>query len=354
MLYKISLIYSMKLNNIYMESSKKAKYLFNSKSNLKGFTHKTYGPNKFEIPDTKRKLDAMNYEGLDDKGKISLTDGMDEFYEEIDPPGRSDWLWEHKESGQSYKNYLSEMINSPSKSSNTVYIQNLDEGLDVDSFLTDEMMEHLRSLLELYYPGIKTKINSEKVNFETLSVPSRKNTPYFQYNGSDTLQKLRQKIPKGGLLIIGLTTIDIYPREDWNFVFGLASKEYACGIFSFRRYYDEIAGNLGNNHPLFFQTVTKMAGRVMLHETGHLFALQHCIFFKCLMNGSNHMQENFKRSFEICPVCLRKLWANLKFDIIERFQNLADGLDKINSELSQQEIYWYRKRIKYLNSKINK
>jgi hypothetical protein len=58
------------------------------------------------------------------------------------------------------------MINSPSKSHQTIYIQNLDYGVDtIDSFLTDEMIEHLRILLELYYPGIKAKINPKVNNF---------------------------------------------------------------------------------------------------------------------------------------------------------------------------------------------
>ncbi len=73
-----------------------------------------------------------------------------------------------------------------------------------------------------------------------MGIPSRQNNPYFQYDAGYTLNKLSSKIPKDGLLIIGLTSVDIYPREEWNFVFGLANKELGCGIFSFRRYYDDL------------------------------------------------------------------------------------------------------------------
>jgi archaemetzincin len=114
-------------------------------------------------------------------------------------------------------------------------------------------------------------------------------------------------------------------------VFGLANKELGCGIFSFRRYYDEIEENFGSGNYAglkFLDVVTKLSARIMLHETGHLFALKHCIYFKCLLNGSNHMGENFKKPFELCPVCLRKIWGNLKFDIIKRFENLVKDLTK--------------------------
>jgi archaemetzincin len=31
--------------------------------------------------------------------------------------------------------------------------------------------------------------------------------------------------------------------------------------------------------------------KVLTHETGHLFGLAHCVYFHCVMNGSNHLQK---------------------------------------------------------------
>jgi len=28
--------------------------------------------------------------------------------------------------------------------------------------------------------------------------------------------------------------------------------------------------------------------KVLTHETGHIFGLAHCVYFACVMNGSNH------------------------------------------------------------------
>ena len=30
----------------------------------------------------------------------------------------------------------------------------------------------------------------------------------------------------------------------------------------------------------------------MTHEIGHMFGIKHCVHFNCLMNGSNHEEEN--------------------------------------------------------------
>jgi hypothetical protein len=66
------------------------------------------------------------------------------------------------------------------------------------------------------------------------------------------------------------------------------------------------------------------------------------------MNGSNHLEENLKKPFEICPVCLRKIQWNLKFDIKERFANLAKGLTALNPDLYKDEIDWYINRVNSL------
>ena len=38
-------------------------------------------------------------------------------------------------------------------------------------------------------------------------------------------------------------------------------------------------------------TVTYRACKVMVHEVCHMFGIKHCVYFHCLMNGSNHDEE---------------------------------------------------------------
>ena len=63
--------------------------------------------------------------------------------------------------------------------------------------------------------------------------------------------------------------------------------------------------------------------KVLTHETGHIFGLPHCIYFACVMNGSNHLQESDRRPLHLCPVCLRKLQLSVGFDVVKRYRELA-------------------------------
>lgn len=61
--------------------------------------------------------------------------------------------------------------------------------------------------------------------------------------------------------------------------------------------------------------------------------MKHCIYFTCLMNGSNNYEEASGKIPHICPICLRKLQYELQFDFAERFE--ARG-DEKSLELAQR------------------
>lgn len=49
-----------------------------------------------------------------------------------------------------------------------------------------------------------------------------------------------------------------------------------------------------------------------------MFGLKHCIYYDCVMNGSNHLEESKRRSRLLCPVCLRKMTDSTGWDVLER------------------------------------
>ena len=135
---------------------------------------------------------------------------------------------------------------------------------------------------------------------------------------------------------------DLYPSPSWNFVFGEASLSERVGVFSFARY-----------DPDFYEIQTSDRGALMLrrtckvlvHETSHMFGIQHCIFFKCLMNGSNHLDESDRRPLHLCPVDLRKLHHSIGFDITKRY---ADLLTFAHRAGFNDEAEWLDKRLRTL------
>lgn len=79
----------------------------------------------------------------------------------------------------------------------------------------------------------------------------------------------------------------------------------------------------------------------MLHEIGHMFGLKHCIFYSCLMNGSNHLEESKSKPMQLCPVCIRKLHENIKFNILERYNAISKICKSTNSEVFKYDEDWY-------------
>ena len=57
-----------------------------------------------------------------------------------------------------------------------------------------------------------------------------------------------------------------------------------------------------------------------------MFGIKHCVYYNCVMNGSSYGNKRFQdmidKSFDMCPICLRKLQLNMGFDFEERFKKL--------------------------------
>ena len=102
------------------------------------------------------------------------------------------------------------------------------------------------------------------------AVKSREGDDYGKQLETHGCHKLLQKLmPADAFVIVGFTCIDLYPRDDWNFVYGEAQASKGTGIFSFARYGDAEADPL---------TYFRRAVTVLCHEIGHLFGLSHCIW----------------------------------------------------------------------------
>jgi archaemetzincin len=113
---------------------------------------------------------------------------------------------------------------------------------------------------------------------------------------------------------------DLYPGPNWNYVFGQATLNRRVGIYSFARY----TGSAANEPTVATQLALRRAAKVLAHETGHMFGMQHCTYYSCLMNGCNHLGELDGVPLHLCPVCLRKLQAAVGFDLATRDRDLSD------------------------------
>ena len=66
----------------------------------------------------------------------------------------------------------------------------------------------------------------------------------------------------------------------------------------------------------------------------HLFGVKHCIYARCVMNGSNHIEEAESRPFVVCPVCLRKVHDSMR-SVRRQNQHATQSMMREKSQASR-------------------
>jgi archaemetzincin len=130
--------------------------------------------------------------------------------------------------------------------------------------------------------------------------------------------------PVDGVVLLGVTMADIYPGASWNYVFGEADLRRRVGVYSLVRYFPEFWGL--ERTPCTDRLALLRTLKIVVHETGHTFGLEHCAEWACAMNGCNSLGETDRHPLALCPTCLRKLAWNRGFDVRARYARIADFL----------------------------
>ena len=245
--------------------------------------------------------------------KILMT--SETFHKPMPPPKEGDWLYSHKENGQTFSQFMSYNLIRPSKNK-IIYINPLQE---MSQTFLDNCVLYCQSF---FYP---LKIKLIKIsNLKSLNIESRINeyTNKIQYNASQINSKMAKYVPNDAHCVLSILLDDLYPKPDWNFVFGLANIKQRVGVFSFARFDPNF---FGINRPDNFDSyLLYRSCNTLTHEICHTFGMLHCIYYNCLMNGSNSLKEQIKRPLIECPVCLRKLHEVIGFDCKERYNKIKD------------------------------
>uniref|UniRef100_A0A3B3ZKK9 Archaemetzincin-2 n=1 Tax=Periophthalmus magnuspinnatus TaxID=409849 RepID=A0A3B3ZKK9_9GOBI len=238
-------------------------------------------------------------------------------FQNITVHSESDWIPAHPEQPQDFESFYRDLTRkTPSANHNTIYIQTIGSFGEARP-QTDQYVEWLREYCQVFFHGVTVKLLPTVTVFCVFI--SRK--------------------PKDAFCIIGITMIDLYPKDSWNFVFGQASLSSGMGVFSFARYddnfYRSYAGRLkkqqklkkddysvfdGYYIPTISSTLLLRSSKTMTHEIGHMFGIRHCQWLSCVMQGSNHLEESDRRPLDFCPICLRKLQVAIGFKIADRYK----------------------------------
>ena len=159
---------------------------------------------------------------------------------------------------------------------------------------------------------------------------------------------LKPKLPDDAIASLGVTWDDLYPSKSWNYVFGMASLEERVGVYSLTRFFPEFWGK--PRTAAAARLGLKRSIGVLAHEAGHMFSMQHCTSFECLMNGSNSLDELDRQPSFLCPICLRKLAYAVGFDAVARYEKLAEFFEERALEgLSS----WTQKRLTQIRTGVS-
>ncbi len=166
---------------------------------------------------------------------------------------------------------------------------------------------------------------------------------------------LKSHLPPDGLCLVVLTSLDLYEAASDLFVAGLASGSERTAVFSLARYDPRMRFSLELWHEAEVQggqewdaemarlTVLSRGCKLLVHETLHLLGMAHCVHYSCCMNGSGHLEEDFRQPLFLCPVCLRKLSMLGEFDVKDRYRRMGEFFTEFQMAAEKE---WIDERLK--------
>ncbi|CAF4036382.1 unnamed protein product, partial [Rotaria sordida] len=203
--------------------------------------------------------------------------------------------------------------------------------------------------VRIFFPGCEVELLST-IDFSK-SMKYRENDGIRQYRTGSFYKYLSQtrhkRDAKRELLCVAVTMADICIGKIWDWVYGQARIIDGVGVYSFARLdplfpaspHILLSTPLTNEHRII---MLRRCVKVLLHELNHLFGLKHCIYYICLMNGANNEIEMDRQPLYLCPVCLRKLYSTLQFNVRDMYENFIALCEKYGLE---EERIWYQKRL---------
>lgn len=239
----------------------------------------------------------------------------------LNTPQPGEWLYEHKESGQTFNQYKKAKPVKPTVDKKIICLQ------PIGNFnaLQNEQIALIRTYLEIYFQ-LKTTVLAS-ISDETIPSTDRRirENSWEQLHATFILDSLLKcKMPDSCLVMMGITEKDLYPKPAWNFVFGLAYLKQRVGVSSLFRMQDETLNK--ENFNLSLVRILKISS----HEIGHMFTIKHCTYAHCVMNGANHMQETDLSPIRACSRCQQKLQYSIGYDSQKRLVELLQFFKENN------------------------
>lgn len=189
-------------------------------------------------------------------------------------------------------------------------------------------------------------LKAGKYNYSIAVHRSGKNN--IRLDAMEIIAILEELRPKDGFCILGITSEDICEDPSDNApLLGRATGDQV-GVLS-TCYHDKAVSQT--------QAKSRDSLRALLntaaHETMHMFGMDHCSYYSCIMNSwsdptadpSKHPEK--VAPLHLCPVDLRKLHYSVGFHCITRYKNLQ----KVHLDFGiNEEVDWIQKILEIIEA----
>lgn len=247
---------------------------------------------------------------------------VEPFFQPMSKPQPDEWLATFKEKGQTFEQYINGTPTLPSAERKTIYIQPIGNFNKTQLYTIKLTAEYMQAFFNL-----PVKLLKEKTLPKSLSSKNSRINPFSKNKQVRTgyiLEEILQPaLPADAAALIGFTNEDLYPGDDFNYLFGQASFENRVGIWSLYRF-EENADS---------EKFLKRTLKIAVHETGHMFSIAHCTKYECVMSGINHTVELDKRPIDACPECMAKICWMTNSEPETRYENLANFCKKYDLKI---------------------
>ena len=275
----------------------------------------------------------------DDLQKIRQTlSKLKPIHKKLGKPEPGEWLAQHPEQGQTFLQYNRSRPVRFTAKRDKLYIQPLGNFSKQQKELVKSSSEYLAC-----YFDCPVKI-LEAISLKEIPDSAQRIHPRWgdhQVLTSYVLEQLlAPNLPPDAAAMLAFSSLDLWPGDNWNFVFGQASLRNRVGVWSFYRH-----GKTDGTQDEY-RTCLKRTIKVASHETGHMLSMNHCTAWKCNMQGSNSLPESDRHPLHLCPECHAKIMLATGCDPKARFRKLADYFKKNQMKREQEFCQQSLERIK--------
>jgi archaemetzincin len=219
----------------------------------------------------------------------------EEGFERLAPPRKGEWRSLFHEPEQTFEDFVAACAKRPTAERRSFVLQPIGDVAGRSGPTLDRMVDYAAAFF-----GLQARRAPVLPLFEKAYVGTR-----GQYNSSMILGDLADRAPADAVIYLGVSDVDLFARGK-KFVFGEGSLEGRAGVCSLAR----------------LESSERRALKLMTHEAGHLLSIAHCVTHRCVMQGSNSLEESDGHPLHLCPQDLRKLEWSCGVDRRERTRRL--------------------------------